>query len=117
MTTYQQVVTWQSPRGATLDLCGDCERLLAGDWPKDGHGEDYCTVSHGAHVGDCDECTTTDDRITALGLEAARAGDERMRRMALAALGDESWCEALDVTEAGARTACVEAILAGRVSA
>lgn len=54
--------------------------------------------------------TITDSQIEALAHEAGIAGDERMRRICLAALGDESWAEAVDVSIEAARRACVDAI-------
>lgn len=60
MTT---VVTWQSPTGATINVCEHCEaRLTAGrEWPTDSTGQEYCTVSHGLHEGQCDICEAEDE--------------------------------------------------------
>lgn len=52
-----KVVTWQSSRGGVIDICEAHEAKLKGNWPKDSAGEEYCTVSHGAHQGNCAYCT------------------------------------------------------------
>ena len=59
------VVTWQSPRGDYIDIGVAQERLLRpyGVWPKDSAGEEYCTVSRGAH---CGTPTCTDEQIACL---------------------------------------------------
>lgn len=50
-------ITYQSPTGATLNICTECEKRLDGQpWPKDNTGQEYCTVSHGLHQGVCDLC-------------------------------------------------------------
>lgn len=54
--------------------------------------------------------TITNSQIEELAHEAGSAGDERMRRICLAALGDESWAEAVDISIAAARRACVDVI-------
>jgi len=49
-----QVITYQSPSGATVDLTpAQIERLgCAGVWPRDFRGQEYCMFSHGLHEGD-----------------------------------------------------------------
>jgi hypothetical protein len=49
-----KVITWQAPNGQTIDLTRSQERQLrrAGVWPRNSRGEEYCTVSHGLHVGE-----------------------------------------------------------------
>ena len=51
-----RVVTWQSQSGETIDVCDECQRRLeaAREWPRDGCGREYCSVSHGLHRGQCD---------------------------------------------------------------
>lgn len=54
-----QVITYQSPRGNTIDLCRACidHYRALGDWPRDRvDGQEYCTVSHGLHNGTCWRC-------------------------------------------------------------
>jgi hypothetical protein len=48
------VVTYQSPGGSQIVLCAACAARLAADWPKDGTGQEYCSVSYGEHAGHCD---------------------------------------------------------------
>lgn len=50
-----QVVTWQSPRGDTIEICTRCTAHLtrAKRWPKDGSGGEYCQVHRGEHAGTC----------------------------------------------------------------
>lgn len=50
------VVTWQSPRGYRINVCKECENNLAGNWPKDAFGEEYCSVFIALHRGTCDVC-------------------------------------------------------------
>ena len=57
-----QVITWQAPSGSTLSICPGCERALAGRWPKDHSGQEYCQVSHGLHDGICEVHWTTQFR-------------------------------------------------------
>ena len=52
-----RVVTWQSPRGGTVDVCLSCERARMGRWPRDRWGDEYCTASRGLHEGSCDLCS------------------------------------------------------------
>jgi len=49
------VITWATTRD-TVNICTTCEARLeaAGKWPKDHTGEEYASVSHGAHRGMCD---------------------------------------------------------------
>ncbi len=51
-----RVVTWMSPgpNEGYIDICPDCEQRLQGQWPKDGSGREFCTVSRGLHAGACD---------------------------------------------------------------
>lgn len=48
-----KVITYQAPSGATIDLTEAQIRMLekAGKWIRSDQGEEYCTVSHGLHVG------------------------------------------------------------------
>lgn len=54
-----QVVTWQSPGGGTMKVCRKCEEDFRqrGKWPRNARGEEYCTVSRGAHEGVCEAVT------------------------------------------------------------
>jgi hypothetical protein len=47
-----KVITYQSPRGAAIDLTPSQIKTYrkAGTWPKDSEGQKYCTVSHGLHT-------------------------------------------------------------------
>lgn len=49
----RQVVTWQSPRGNKFSICQNCARAHVPN-PRDSVGQEFCTVSHGLHKGDCD---------------------------------------------------------------
>ena len=54
-----QVVTWQTPRGATLNVCLLCEdgmNALGRWWTAPATGEEFCQVSRGRHTGTCDIC-------------------------------------------------------------
>lgn len=46
-----KVITYQSPKGNTINLTEDQIHDLKahGVWPRDWDGQEYCTVSHGAH--------------------------------------------------------------------
>ena len=56
MKNEKSVVTYQAANGETLDVCSDCESGLS-PWPKNDRGEEFCTVSHGAHDSQiCDVC-------------------------------------------------------------
>lgn len=59
------VVTWQSPRGAKLNLTLDQETMLndAGIWLRGAHGEEYCQVHYGLHRG---HPTYTNEEIRAI---------------------------------------------------
>lgn len=48
-----KVITYQSPRGGTINVTPRQEAAYraAGTWPRDRFGEEYCSVSHGLHVG------------------------------------------------------------------
>ena len=49
----KKVITYQAPNGSTIDLTPKQIAALeaSGQWPRNESGE-YCTVSHGLHVGD-----------------------------------------------------------------
>lgn len=49
----KKVITWRAPNSATINLTQKQEKLArqAGYWPRNQNGEEYCTVSHGLHVG------------------------------------------------------------------
>ena len=51
-----RVIRWSTPSGLYLSVCGDCEAWLTveGTWPRAATGEEYCTVSMGAHRGLCE---------------------------------------------------------------
>ena len=53
-----KVVTYQDDRGGNINICLKCETKLkeAHEWPKNSVGQEYCTVSHGLHEGECDLC-------------------------------------------------------------
>lgn len=53
-----KVVTYTSTAKFRLDICPDCEREMRerGEWPKDGCGNEFATVSHGLHLGACETC-------------------------------------------------------------
>lgn len=57
----KKVVTYQAPNGETIDICQDCEAKLADNWPRNNRGEEFCSVSHGLHDGDCDTCNNEND--------------------------------------------------------
>ena len=44
-------ITYQSPSGQTINITPKQERewLRRGEWPRDSHGEEYCSVSWGLH--------------------------------------------------------------------
>lgn len=48
------VITYQSPRGNTVDLTREQVRKLQsrGVWPRDFDGQEFCSVSRGAHGGE-----------------------------------------------------------------
>ncbi len=48
-----QQITWSTPSGSTLDISLRAQSALEarGEWPRDGRGEEYCTVSRGQHWG------------------------------------------------------------------
>jgi len=52
------VVTWQSPSGATIRVCAVCAARLtmARSWPKDATKQEFCSVSYGMHRDRCDIC-------------------------------------------------------------
>lgn len=62
MQQVTKVVTWQSARGESRNVCRACARKIRanGKWLRDIHGEEYATVSHGLHVGACDVCQPQD---------------------------------------------------------
>jgi hypothetical protein len=47
----ETVITYQSPNGEIIDLTPfQIDKLRKqGIWPRDQHGAEYCTVSHGLH--------------------------------------------------------------------
>jgi hypothetical protein len=56
MTNHQnltKVVTWQSDDGDVVHITPAQERQfrLAGVWPRNWRGREYCQVSHGLHYG------------------------------------------------------------------
>ena len=67
-------VTFQSPRGATINICPAHQHRLHVDhaWPRDAAGEEYCTVSHGLHDGCCHYCE--DEQGESLAEADAQAG-------------------------------------------
>ena len=65
----KQVVTWQSPSGAQINVCTKCDSMS--EWPKDHTGQEYCTVSKGRHDGECDVCDDAWDK----GYECPRCGE------------------------------------------
>jgi len=52
----KKIITWATPAGKTKNICKSCEKKLAGNWPKDENGNEYCQVQHGEHSGQCDIC-------------------------------------------------------------
>ena len=60
----KNVVTYQDDRGGTINICDRCEQRLTGNWPRNRHGAEYATVSHGRHVGQCDACSDSHERAT-----------------------------------------------------
>ena len=63
-----KVVSWKSPSGETVDVCQDCELRLAGRWPRDQKGEEYCSVSRGLHHGECEVHKLGLDEMTTYSL-------------------------------------------------
>ena len=59
-----KVVTWQAPRGDTLNVCQDCQSAYERDgaWLKNDIGEEYCQVSRGLHEWLCDICDRGGDK-------------------------------------------------------
>src|ERR1700676_458722 len=66
--TDMKVVSWKSPSGETVDVCQDCELRLAGRWPRDQKGEEYCSVSRGLHHGECEVHKLGLDEMTTYSL-------------------------------------------------
>ena len=56
----KKVITYQAPDSAAIDICQDCESKLAGNWPRNNKGEEFCSVSHGLHDDECDVCAEKD---------------------------------------------------------
>lgn len=60
MTMHEphRVVIWESPRGARLTVCRDCEarKQASGEWYRDEAGEELCQVYYAEHWGYCDVC-------------------------------------------------------------
>lgn len=52
---HPRVITYVSPRQNTIDICPACEAALkvAGEWPRDWDGQEFCTVGNGLHMGFC----------------------------------------------------------------
>jgi hypothetical protein len=48
-----KIITWQSPSGSTINLTRQQEKMMRKHdfWPRDGHGNEFCSVSHGLRVG------------------------------------------------------------------
>jgi hypothetical protein len=65
-----KVFTYQAPSGSTINLTRSQKRTLerAHAWPRNSRGEEYCSVSHGLHVG---EPTYTDEQIRDLTVAAS----------------------------------------------
>jgi hypothetical protein len=57
-----RIITWQSPSGRTVAITRRQEKTLrkAGFWPRDSHGDEFCSVSHGLHIG---QPTWTDAQV------------------------------------------------------
>lgn len=55
----RKVTTWQASNGQTIDICRQCEKSLADNWPRNSRGEEFCSVSHGLHNGSCQICNPT----------------------------------------------------------
>lgn len=49
-----KVITYQAPSGQIIDLTRAQISMLGAvcRWPRTAGGEEYCTVSHGLHVGE-----------------------------------------------------------------
>jgi len=49
-----QVISYQSPSGQTIDLTPAQRACFCrqGLWPRDFRGQEFCSVSHGLHEGD-----------------------------------------------------------------
>jgi len=54
--TMKKVITYSAPNGEKMNICPACEKKLEGNWPKNRRGEEFCSVSHGKHLGHCDHC-------------------------------------------------------------
>ena len=67
------VITWQSPRGAKLNLTPEQETMLtdAGIWLRDGQGMEYCQVYYGLHGG---HPTYTDEEIRVIIIGLPKTG-------------------------------------------
>lgn len=61
----QDVITYQSPGGARINLTPRQADILegAGVWPRDARGREFCSVSHGEHYG---RPTWTDEQIATM---------------------------------------------------
>jgi hypothetical protein len=55
-----KIITWQSPSGHAITITRRQEKMMrkAGLWFRDSHGDEFCSVSHGLHVG-CPTWTDT----------------------------------------------------------
>ena len=61
-----KVVTYQSSRGDTVDLCARCTAAYSrrNIWLRDPWGAEYATVSHGLHRGECDAPIHEEERAS-----------------------------------------------------
>ena len=48
-----RIITWQSPSGHTVNVTRKQEKMMRKHdvWPRDSHGGEFCSVSHGLRVG------------------------------------------------------------------
>jgi hypothetical protein len=96
-TIEKKVVTWQAAScDATINICPECEaRLRArGEWPKHQRtGEEYCQVSFGLHVGECDLCK----QIYTAEIDGGKGGKITIE----AANRAEAWAKAQAWADAG----------------
>lgn len=60
-----KVITYQSPSNACIELTQRQIKTLSAArvWPRDGAGQEFCSVSHGLHTG---TPTFSDDDIAAM---------------------------------------------------
>jgi hypothetical protein len=57
-----KIITWQSPSGHAIAITRRQEKMMrkAGFWPRDSRGGEFCSVSHGLHIG---QPTWTDAQV------------------------------------------------------